>query len=86
MESVPDLQSTMYTDVDGFPCVRLLSLSGTIGCSNPGRDKVVAPIVRFENVDDVTELSSILVSLDQFPTLFNNYQLTQALQAKLVVC
>ncbi|XP_045820391.1 nicastrin [Trifolium pratense] len=70
MESVPDLQNTMYTDVDGYPCVRLLNLSGTIGCSNPGRDKVVAPIVRFENVDDVSELSTILVSLDDFPTLF----------------
>ncbi|CAJ2640691.1 unnamed protein product [Trifolium pratense] len=70
MESVPDLQNTMYTDVDGYPCVRLLNLSGTIGCSNPGRDKVVAPIVRFENVDDVLELSTILVSLDDFPTLF----------------
>ncbi|WJX36963.1 hypothetical protein P8452_24789 [Trifolium repens] len=70
MESVPDLQNTMYTDVDGLPCVRLLNLSGTIGCSNPGRDKVVAPIVRFENVDDISELSTILVSLDEFPTLF----------------
>lgn len=70
MESVPDLQKSMYTVVNGDPCVRLLNLSGTIGCSNPGRDKVVAPIVRFENVDDVTEPSAILVSLDEFPTLF----------------
>lgn len=83
MESVPDLQSTMYTDVDGFPCVRLLSLSGTIGCSNPGRDKVVAPIVRFENVDDVTELSSILVSLDQFPTLFNRLSADPSFASKV---
>ncbi|XP_061340339.1 nicastrin [Gastrolobium bilobum] len=70
MESVPDLQNTMYTVVDGYPCVRLLNLSGTIGCSNPGRDKVVAPIVRFENVDELSEPSAILVSLDEFPTLF----------------
>ncbi|AES70939.2 M28 Zn-peptidase nicastrin [Medicago truncatula] len=83
MESVPDLQSTMYTDVDGFPCVRLLSLSGTIGCSNPGRDKVVAPIVRFENVDDVTELSSILVSMDQFPTLFNRLSADPSFASKV---
>lgn len=70
MESVPDLQNTMYAAVDGYPCVRLLNLSGSIGCSNPGRDKVVAPIVRFENVDKLAEPSAILVSLDEFPTLF----------------
>lgn len=70
MESVPDLQNTMYASIDGYPCVRLMNLSGTIGCSNPGRDKVVAPIVRFENVDIIAEPSAVLVSLDEFPTLF----------------
>ncbi|KAF1891248.1 hypothetical protein Lal_00001390 [Lupinus albus] len=64
MESVPDLQNTMYNVVDGYPCVRLLNLSGTIGCSNPGRDKVVAPIVRFQNVDEISEPSAILVISD----------------------
>ncbi|KAK2440419.1 hypothetical protein P8452_19522 [Trifolium repens] len=83
MESVPDLQNTMYTDVDGYPCVRLLNLSGTIGCSNPGRDKVVAPIVRFENVDDVSELSTILVSLDEFPTLFTRLSADPSLARKV---
>ncbi|RDX70897.1 Nicastrin, partial [Mucuna pruriens] len=67
MESVPDLQNTMYASIDGYPCVRLLNLSGNI---DPGRDKVVAPIVRFENVDKIAEPSAILVSLDEFPTLF----------------
>jgi hypothetical protein len=43
---------------------------------DPGRDKVVAPIVRFENVDDISELSTILVSLDEFPTLFTRYQIS----------
>uniref|UniRef100_A0A7N2KY87 Uncharacterized protein n=1 Tax=Quercus lobata TaxID=97700 RepID=A0A7N2KY87_QUELO len=33
MESVPDLQKSMYKVIDGYPCVRLLSLSGPIGCS-----------------------------------------------------
>ncbi|KAK7305671.1 hypothetical protein VNO77_43580 [Canavalia gladiata] len=70
MESVPDLQNTMYAVIDGYPCVRLLNLSGPIGCSNPGRDKVVAPILRFENVVELSEPSAILVSLDEFPTLF----------------
>ncbi|KAK7285268.1 hypothetical protein RJT34_20033 [Clitoria ternatea] len=69
MESVPDLQSTMYAVIDGYPCVRLLNLSGAIGCANPGRDKVVAPIVRFDHVDELKEPSTILVSLDEFPTL-----------------
>ncbi|XP_027337970.1 nicastrin [Abrus precatorius] len=70
MESVPDLQNTMYAVIDGYPCVRLLNLSGPVGCSNPGRDKVVAPIVRFENVVELSQPSAILVSLDDFPTLF----------------
>ncbi|KAK7379220.1 hypothetical protein VNO80_04675 [Phaseolus coccineus] len=70
MESVPDLQNTMYASIEGYPCVRLLNLSGNIGCSNPGRDKVVAPIVRFENVDKIAEPSAILVSLEEFPILF----------------
>lgn len=34
MESIPDLQESMYMVVDGYPCVRLLNLSGKIGCSS----------------------------------------------------
>lgn len=34
MESVPDLQKSMYMVVDGFPCVRLVNLWGEIGCSS----------------------------------------------------
>jgi nicastrin len=34
MESVPDLQKEMYKVIDGYPCVRLLNLSGVIGCSS----------------------------------------------------
>lgn len=34
IESVPDLQKLMYVAVDGYPCVRLLNLSGEIGCSS----------------------------------------------------
>lgn len=34
MESVPDLQSSMYMTLDGYPCVRLLNLSGVIGCAS----------------------------------------------------
>ena len=34
LESVPDLEKSMYMVVDGYPCVRLLNLSGEIGCSS----------------------------------------------------
>ncbi|KAL2252496.1 UNVERIFIED_CONTAM: Nicastrin, partial [Sesamum indicum] len=33
-ESVPDLEKSMYKEIEGFPCVRLLNLSGEIGCSS----------------------------------------------------
>ena len=43
---------------------------------DPGRDKVVAPIVKFENVDKIAVPSAILVSLDEFPTLFTRYHIS----------
>ncbi|KAG6777347.1 hypothetical protein POTOM_017168 [Populus tomentosa] len=66
MESVPDLTKSMYVDFDGYPCVRLLNLTGEIGCSNPGRDKVVAPVVRYKNVNEFSKPSAVLASLDEF--------------------
>ncbi|CDP01654.1 unnamed protein product [Coffea canephora] len=68
-ESVPDLEKSMYTIVDGYPCVRLLNLSGEIGCSNPGHGKVAAPVVKFKNVNQLVEPSAILVSLDELDSL-----------------
>ncbi|KAL3525034.1 hypothetical protein ACH5RR_013406 [Cinchona calisaya] len=68
-ESVPDLEKSMYTVVDGYPCVRLLNLSGEIGCSNPGHAKVAAPVVKFKNVNHLVESSAILVSVDEFESL-----------------
>ncbi|KAF3445173.1 hypothetical protein FNV43_RR14867 [Rhamnella rubrinervis] len=70
MESVPDLQNSMYKVVDGYPCVRLLNLSGEIGCSNPGRDKVVAPIIRLKNAYKLSQLSAILLSMDEIQNFF----------------
>ncbi|KAG9135745.1 hypothetical protein Leryth_002452 [Lithospermum erythrorhizon] len=70
LESVPDLEKLMYTSIDGYPCVRLLNLTAEIGCSNPGRAKVVAPVVRFNSVDNLTESSALLVSLSDFEGLF----------------
>ncbi|XP_031491630.1 nicastrin [Nymphaea colorata] len=72
LESVPDLQNKMYMVVDGYPCVRLLNISGEIGCANPGRVKVVAPIVRFTN--DMFKLvspSAVLVPPDKMEDFFN---------------
>lgn len=71
IESVPDLQKLMYIAADGYPCVRLLNLSGEIGCSNPGRDKVVAPIVRFKDVKELAHSSTVLVSTDEIQAFFN---------------
>lgn len=70
LESVPDLEKLMYTSLDGYPCVRLLNLTAEIGCSNPGRRKVVAPVVRFSSVDNLAESSALLISLSDFESLF----------------
>ncbi|KAI3813796.1 hypothetical protein L1987_18531 [Smallanthus sonchifolius] len=61
-ESVPDLEKSMYKVIDGYPCVRLLNLSGEIGCANPGLDKVVAPIVKFKNDIELVQSISLLVA------------------------
>lgn len=34
LESVPDLEKAMYLNMESFPCVRLLNLSGEIGCAS----------------------------------------------------
>ncbi|XP_021300371.1 nicastrin [Herrania umbratica] len=71
MESVPDLQKSMYMVVDGYPCVRLVNLSGEIGCSNPGRDKVVAPIVKYKDTRELAQPSAILLSMDDVQGFFS---------------
>ncbi|XP_059449288.1 nicastrin isoform X2 [Corylus avellana] len=70
MESVPDLQKEMYKVIDGYPCVRLLNLSGVIGCSNPGREMVVAPIVKFKIANELSQSSAVLVSMDEVESFF----------------
>lgn len=69
--SVPDLEKSMYTVLDGYPCVRLLNLSGEIGCANPSLDKVVAPIVRFKKGMELIRSSSVLVPLPDFDSLLS---------------
>jgi len=74
LESVPDLVKAMYLNVESFPCVRLLNLSGEIGCSNPGSEKVIAPIVRLrKGSDQLVQPSTILLSLDQMSDFFLRY-------------
>ena len=34
LQSVPELEAAMYKSVDGTACVRLLTLSGEIGCGS----------------------------------------------------
>ncbi|KAI4389344.1 hypothetical protein MLD38_001578 [Melastoma candidum] len=70
MVSVPDLQQLMYTTIDSYPCVRLLSLSGEVGCANPGRHKVVAPIVKLDDSTQLTRPSAVLLSVDQIDGFF----------------
>ncbi|XP_022143375.1 nicastrin [Momordica charantia] len=71
MESVPDLQNSMYLVVDGYPCIRLLNLSGEIGCSNPGREKVVVPMINFKDADELSQPSAIVVSMDEISSFFS---------------
>lgn len=70
LESVPDLEKTMYLNVEGYPCVRLLNLSGEIGCSNPGQKKVIAPVFRLEMIDSLVVHSfAVLVPLEELEGL-----------------
>lgn len=57
----------MFSEPMNFPCFVVSELL------DPGRDKVVAPIVRFGNVDKIAEPSAVLVSVEDFPTLFTRY-------------
>ncbi|KAF5191239.1 Nicastrin [Thalictrum thalictroides] len=70
LESVPDLENAMYLTVNGYPCVRLLNLSGEIGCANPGREKVVAPVVRLKDVNKFARPAAVLVSQGELQNFF----------------
>uniref|UniRef100_A0ACD5ZEA0 Uncharacterized protein n=1 Tax=Avena sativa TaxID=4498 RepID=A0ACD5ZEA0_AVESA len=70
LESVPDLVKAMYVNIESFPCVRLLNLSGEIGCSNPGHGQIIAPVVRFNSIDQLVQPSAVLLPLDQMSDFF----------------
>eukprot|EP00250_Pteridium_aquilinum_P005740 c15793_g1_i1 orf=779-2905(-) len=71
-QSVPELEMAMYKPVDGSACVRLLTLSGEIGCGNPDRDKVVAPIVRLAHANDILDQkASVLLPFSELSTFLN---------------
>ncbi|KAL6507647.1 hypothetical protein OROGR_023842 [Orobanche gracilis] len=72
-KSVHDLEKSMYTQIYGFPCVRLLNLSGEVGCSNPGHGNVVAPIVRFKNAKELMAPVAIVVAPDEFENLLSRH-------------
>ncbi|XP_051147065.1 nicastrin [Andrographis paniculata] len=82
-ESVPDLEKSMYTQVEGFPCVRLLNLSGEIGCSNHGRGKVVAQIVKFDSIKELVGSAAILVSVGDFESLLSRITEDSGFAAKV---
>jgi nicastrin len=83
IESVPDLQKLMYVAVDGFPCVRLLNLSGEIGCSNPGINKVVAPIIKLKDVKDLVQPHTILVTADEMEDFFTRVSTDLSFASKI---
>lgn len=71
LESVPDLEKAMYLDVEAYPCVRLLNLSGEIGCSNPGHEKVIAPIIRLKDArEKLSYPSTVLVPSEEMKSFF----------------
>ncbi|MCO5567551.1 hypothetical protein L7F22_021245 [Adiantum nelumboides] len=71
-QSVPELESAMYKPVDGSACVRLLTLSGEIGCGNPDRDKVLAPLFRLESAyDALDQKSSVLLPFSELSAFLN---------------
>ncbi|ONK58567.1 uncharacterized protein A4U43_C09F14400 [Asparagus officinalis] len=72
LESVPDLEKAMYLNLEAYACVRLLNLSGEIGCSNPGRGKVVAPISRLKDAQDqLAGARALLVPLAEMRSFFH---------------
>ncbi|GJP48958.1 hypothetical protein CLOM_g8227 [Closterium sp. NIES-68] len=56
--SVPDLEAAMYAEAESWPCVRLLSTEGPIGCGNPGREVVSAPIQAVSSPSQLSLLNS----------------------------
>lgn len=65
-KSVPELERAMYQPVEGTACVRLLTVSGEIGCGNPYRAKVVAPIVKILNAsEDLENKAAVLLPFSE---------------------
>lgn len=71
-QSVPELETAMYKPANGSACVRLLTLSGEIGCGNPDRNKVVAPIVKLEKADDfLDKTAAVLLPFSELSTFLS---------------
>ncbi|KAJ3694869.1 hypothetical protein LUZ60_000246 [Juncus effusus] len=71
LESVPDLEKAMYWNVESSPCVKLLNLTGAIGCSNPADGKITAPIFRLKSTaDQLVKKSTVLLPLELMNDFF----------------
>ncbi|KAJ8430492.1 hypothetical protein Cgig2_004685 [Carnegiea gigantea] len=60
LDSVPDLEKSMYKIIDGYPCVRLLHISGETGCAS-----------KYSIAGAVSQFSAFLLSLDEVESFFN---------------
>lgn len=67
--SVPELENRMYASLAGSPCVRWLNLTGELGCGNPCRTLVNAPIRRLE--DKLDSPAAVLVPAGAFREFMN---------------
>lgn len=52
-------------------------IPGDVIFLDPGRDKIVAPITRYENAKELGEPTAILVSLDEMQDLFSRHVTTK---------
>ncbi|MCO5593528.1 hypothetical protein L7F22_047542 [Adiantum nelumboides] len=74
----------MYKPIDGSACVRLLTLSGEIGCGNPDRDKVLAPLFRLESAyDALDQKSSVLLPFSELSAFLNRTSYESELTKKV---
>eukprot|EP00850_Spirogloea_muscicola_P001661 SM000006S19426 [mRNA] locus=s6:627517:632413:- [translate_table: standard] len=79
--SVPDLTAAMYVGVEGSPCVRLLTVQGELGCANPSRYTVSAPIKHLKSPNEtVVDRSAILISGSDFGAFLQRTLLDSTLE------
>eukprot|EP00850_Spirogloea_muscicola_P005384 SM000024S07846 [mRNA] locus=s24:834878:839764:- [translate_table: standard] len=81
LRSVPDLTAAMYLGVEGSPCVRLLTLQGELGCANPSRYTVSAPLKHLKSPNEtVVDQYAILISGSDFGAFLQRTLLDSTLE------